>query len=117
MNPEVLLSDTLEIKRSKRLRGQPALPGDAGLGFQALLLSALAEGASKLENLPDTPWFRETLDVFVRLGYAQQALDGHWLMHGGSAPVSGPEPLRLRSESDLMLLSGFLVAKSCARTL
>jgi 5-enolpyruvylshikimate-3-phosphate synthase len=117
MNPEVLLANGVEIKRSRRLKGQPSLHGDAGLGFQALLLGASAEGASKLENLPDTPWFRETLDVFVRLGYAQQALDGHWLLHGGSAPVTDGGPLRVRGEADLMALSGFLVAKGCRRAL
>jgi 5-enolpyruvylshikimate-3-phosphate synthase len=117
MTPEVSLANSVEVKRSKRLKGQPALQGDAGLGFQALLLGALAEGASKLENLPDTPWFREALDVFVRLGYAQQALDGHWLLHGSSAPVTEGAPLRVRGETDLMILAGFLVAKGCRRVL
>jgi 5-enolpyruvylshikimate-3-phosphate synthase len=107
----------LEIKRSKRLKGQPALQGDGLTGFQALLMGALAEGPTRLENLPDSPWFRDILQDFVRMGYAQQALDGHWHIHGGSAPVSGEEPLRVRHEAELLTLAGFLAAKECRRPL
>lgn len=114
---EVLLGNALEIKRSKRLKGQPVLPGDGLTGFHALLMGALAEGPTRLENLPDSPWFRDILQDFVRMGYAQQALDGHWMIHGGSAPVSGPEPLRVRHEAELLTLAGFLAATDCRRTL
>ena len=107
----------VEIKRSKRLKGQPVLQGDGLTGFQALLMGALAEGPTRLENLPDSPWFRDILQDFIRMGYAQQALDGHWTIHGGSAPVSGPEPLRVRHEAELLTLAGFLAAKDCRRSL
>ncbi|MDB5047063.1 MAG: aroA [Fibrobacteres bacterium] len=112
-----LLENAVEIKRSKRLKGQPVLQGDGLTGFQALLMGALAEGPTRLENLPDSPWFRDILQDFIRMGYAQQALDGHWTIHGGSAPVSGPEPLRVRHEAELLTLAGFLAAKDCRRTL
>jgi 5-enolpyruvylshikimate-3-phosphate synthase len=111
------LDNAVEIKRSKRLKGQPVLQGDGLTGFQALLMGALAEGPTKLENLPDSPWFRDILQDFIRMGYAQQALDGHWMIHGGSAPVSGPEPLRVRHEAELLTLAGFLAAKDCRRSL
>ncbi|MEO7427469.1 MAG: hypothetical protein ABI036_19945 [Fibrobacteria bacterium] len=114
---EVLLENAVEIKRSKRLKGQPRLQGDGLTGFQALLMGALAEGPTRLENLPDSPWFRDILQDFIRMGYAQQALDGHWIIHGGSAPVSGPEPLRVRHEAELLTLAGFLAAKECRRGL
>jgi 5-enolpyruvylshikimate-3-phosphate synthase len=114
---EVLLENAVEIKRSKRLKGQPVLQGDGLTGFQALLMGALAEGPTRLENLPDSPWFRDILQDFIRMGYAQQALDGHWTIHGGSAPVSGPEPLRVRHEAELLTLAGFLAAKDCRRSL
>src|SRR4051812_17803124 len=117
MNPEVLLENSVEIKRSKRLKGQVALQGDGLVGFQALLLGALAEGPTRLENLPDTPWFRDVLEDFIRMGYAQQALDGAWTIHGGSAPVTGEEPLRVRHEVELISLAAFLAAKNCKRTL
>ncbi|MEO6094357.1 MAG: hypothetical protein ABIW76_01300, partial [Fibrobacteria bacterium] len=113
----VLTENSVEVKRSKRLKGQPVLQGDGLTGFQALLMGALAEGATKLENLPDSPWFRDILQDFIRMGYAQQALDGHWMIHGGSAPVSGPEPLRVRHEAELLTLAGFLAAKDCRRSL
>src|SRR5690606_21871092 len=102
---EVLLENALEIKRSKRLKGQPLLPGDGLTGFHALLMGALAEGPTRLENLPDSPWFRDILQDFIRMGYAQQALDGHWTIHGGSDPVSGPEALRVRHEAELLALA------------
>src|SRR6476659_9459513 len=114
---EVLLEQAVEIKRSKRLKGQPVLQGDGLTGFHALLMGALAEGPTRLENLPDSPWFRDILQDFIRMGYAQQALDGHWTLHGGSAPVSGPEPLRVRHEAELLTLAGFLAAKGCRRPL
>lgn len=107
----------LEIKRSKRLKGQPSLLGDARQGFQALAMAALAEGPTKLENLPDTPWFKEILQAFIRLGYAQQALDGHWLVHGGHRPVEGGEPLRVRHAADLLALAAFLSGQGVRRTL
>jgi hypothetical protein len=109
---EAMLSSALEIKRSKRLKGQPALLGDARQGFQALAMAALAEGPTKLENLPETPWFKEALQAFIRLGYAQQALDGHWLVHGGHKPVEGHEPLRVRHEADLLALAAFLSGRT-----
>ena len=109
--------EIVEIKRSKRLKGQPVLQGDGLTGFQALLMGALAEGPTKLENLPDSPWFRDILQDFIRMGYAQASLDGHWTIHGGSAPVSGPEPLRVRHEAELLTLAGFLAAKDCRRSL
>ncbi|MDB5102759.1 MAG: aroA [Fibrobacteres bacterium] len=114
---EVLLENAVEIKRSKRLKGQPTLQGDGLTGFQALLMGALAEGPTKLENLPDSPWFRDIMQDFIRMGYAQQSLDGHWTIHGGNAPVSGPEPLRVRHEAELLTLAGFLAAKECRRSL
>lgn len=110
-------ASTLEIKRSKRLKGHAALVGDARQGFQALMLAALAEGPTKLENLPDTSWFGESLKAFIRLGYAQQALDGHWLIHGGHRPAEGGEPLRVRHEADLLALAGFLSGQGVRRTL
>ncbi len=113
----VLTENAVEVKRSKRLKGQPVLQGDGLTGFQALLMGALAEGPTKLENLPDSPWFRDILQDFIRMGYAQQALDGHWMIHGGNAPVSGPEPLRVRHEAELLTLAGFLAAKDCRRSL
>src|SRR5688572_3069183 len=114
---EARLSPAFEIKRSKRLKGQPALLGDARQGFQALALAALAEGPTKLENLPDTPWFKEVLQAFIRLGYAQQALDGHWLVHGGHKPGEGSETLRVRHEADLLVLAAFLSGQGVRRTL
>ncbi len=117
LEKETLLETAVEIKRSKRLKGQPVLQGDGLTGFHALLLGALAEGPTRLENLPDSPWFRDILQDFIRMGYAQQALDGHWTIHGGSAPVSGAEPLRVRHEAELLTLAGFLAAKECRRKL
>lgn len=117
MMAEVRLANSMEIKRSKRLKGQPSLQGDGLAGFQALLLGALAEGPTRLENLPATPWFKDILEDFIRMGYAQQSLDGQWVIHGGSAPVSGPEPLRVRHEAELLPLAAFLAAQGCQRSL
>ncbi len=114
---EVGLENSVEVKRSKRLKGQPTLQGDGLTGFQALLLGALAEGPTRLENLPSTPWFQDILEDFIRMGYAQQSIDGQWVIHGGSAPVSGPEPLRVRHEAELLPLAAFLAAQGCQRTL
>lgn len=114
---EAQLAISLEIKRSKRLKGQPTLQGDGLAGFQALLLGALAEGPTRLENLPSTPWFQDILEDFIRMGYAQQSLDGHWVIHGGNAPVTGTETLRVRHEAELLPLAAFLTAQNCSRTL
>jgi len=111
------LAISMEIKRSKRLKGTVALQGDGLAGFQALLLGALAEGPTRLENLPSSPWFQDILEDFIRMGYAQQSLDGQWVIHGGNAPVTGTETLRVRHEAELLPLAAFLAAQNCSRTL
>jgi hypothetical protein len=58
--PENLAPDAdgvLEIKRSKRLRGNASFAGDAHAAMLACGIAALSDEAVRLENLPEAPWF------------------------------------------------------------
>jgi len=109
---DFLESRTLAFKRAKRLRGMPALTGDHGVAYQALALASLAEGSTRIDNLPDTPAMREALDGFAALGLLRsEMLDGQVIVHGGSL---GSEPavpeggITVRDENLALILGGLI---------
>lgn len=105
----------IEIKRSKRLRGNASFAGDAHLAMLACGVAALSEESVRLENLPDAPWFRDYRAALESIGVAfERAGDAgpstssgtaHWLVRGGA--LHGSEtPLAVRHELAALILSG-----------
>lgn len=114
--PEALEPRTLAFKRARRFRGMPALSGDHGLAYQALALASLAEGPTRLENLPDTPALREAMNAFATLGLLRsEMLDGQIVVHGGSlgqsAEIEATAKITVRDESLALLLAGVMSGK------
>jgi 5-enolpyruvylshikimate-3-phosphate synthase len=115
----------LPLKRAKRLRGMPALSGDHGLAYQALALASLANrttssgGATRIENLPDTPAMREALEAFAALGLLRsELLDGQSVVHGGSLESpSTNAPIVVRDETLALVLAGLIDGKGLSVSL
>jgi 3-phosphoshikimate 1-carboxyvinyltransferase len=96
----------LEIKRSKRLRGNASFAGDAHLSMLACGIAALSEEAVRLENLPDAPWFQEYRAALESIGVTfEKTADGHMLVRGG-ALHAGESALEVRHDLAALILAG-----------
>ena len=94
-----------EIRRSKRLRGTISFTGDAYSSMLAVGIAALGEEATRLENLPNAPWFMDYRLTLESLGVLFQQIDEHWLVRGGALhPPS--EPLEPLHELAALILAG-----------
>lgn len=118
VNPSIapLEPHALPLKRAKRLRGMPNLNGDFGLACQALALASQGQGATRIENLPDTPAMREALEAFAALGLLRsEMLDGQSVVHGGelASPQDG-QSLVVRDETLALALAGIISGKGLA---
>ncbi len=99
--------ETFELKRSKKLRGNVTLPGDAGIASHALLLAALAPGVTRIENLPEEEGTRSLLAHLEAIGCGVAWEEGHLLLTGGKDRLQGGnETFSPRHETDLLGLLG-----------
>jgi 3-phosphoshikimate 1-carboxyvinyltransferase len=64
------------VEPASGLRGEPGLPGDKSISHRALLLAALAEGESSIEDAGDGEDVRTTAMLIERLGAAVERLAG-----------------------------------------
>ncbi len=98
----------LVIPRSKRLRGGLSFPGDAHLSMFATAIASLCAEPTRLENLPDAPWFMEFRAALEAWGATFESVTGHegsWMVRGGKLhPASGPIPVR--HEIAALILAG-----------
>jgi 3-phosphoshikimate 1-carboxyvinyltransferase len=60
--------DVAGVRPAARLRGRPGLPGDKSISHRALLLAALADGASEIRGAGDGADVRTTAGLIARLG-------------------------------------------------
>lgn len=60
--------DVAAVRPAARLRGRPGLPGDKSISHRALLLAALADGASEIRGAGDGVDVRTTAGLIARLG-------------------------------------------------
>ncbi|MBV8371553.1 MAG: 3-phosphoshikimate 1-carboxyvinyltransferase [Candidatus Eremiobacteraeota bacterium] len=95
------------------------VPGDKSIAHRALLLAALARGASRLRNLPAGLDVRSTQRVLRALGVAMREDGGALVVTGsGGALVAPPEPLDCgNSGTTIRLLSGVLATRALVATL
>ncbi len=98
-------SASIEIHRSKRLRGSLSFVGDAYLSLFAAAVAALGDEATRLENLPDAPWFSDFLASLEAQGASIEKLESHWLIRRG-VPASSVESPRPSHEIAALILAG-----------
>jgi 3-phosphoshikimate 1-carboxyvinyltransferase len=102
------------VSRARRLEGSVSLPADKSIGHRTALLSALADGRSRIENYPSSADPHSTLDCVRQLGIAVEQdgatvhIDGQGL-DGLSAPDA---PLDCgNSGTTMRLLAGILAGQ------
>jgi 5-enolpyruvylshikimate-3-phosphate synthase len=105
---------TIEIRRSKRLRGNASFAGDAHLSMLACGIAALSAEAVRLENLPDAPWFQDFRAALESIGVVFEktsdpststARGDHYLVRGGALHGSDV-PVDVRHELAALILAG-----------
>ncbi|MCX7680707.1 MAG: 3-phosphoshikimate 1-carboxyvinyltransferase [Anaerolineae bacterium] len=105
----------LTVRPSGPLRGSVRIPGDKSISHRALLLSALAEGASHIENFLPSGDCKATLGCLRLLGVHIEQHDATTLtVHGhgkyGLQPPASPLDC-VRSGTTMRLLCGILAGQ------
>jgi len=62
------MSDSIELKKAKRLKGVIVTPPDKSISHRAIILSALSKGKSIVKNFLCAEDTMSTLNAFRRLG-------------------------------------------------
>ena len=62
------LNETFVARRIKRVKGEIALAGDKSIAHRYIILSALCQGKTKIENFPFNKDCLSTLRAFQKLG-------------------------------------------------
>jgi 5-enolpyruvylshikimate-3-phosphate synthase len=93
----------LEIQRSKRLRGNITFTGDAHYAMFASAIASLGEEATRLENVPEAPWFQNYRTCLETLGASFERIDNHWLVRRGVA-VGVKDRLHIQPPNDIAAL-------------
>ncbi len=113
---ETLLTSVLEIRRSKRLKGSPVLQGDFTLSLQALFLALLADGQTRLENVPTSEDVKDLLQRLGTLGFTHENLDGHLLLQGQiEKQTETTEPVALKHELEMLIFAAWAAALGSAQ--
>lgn len=82
--------DRLVLQPIARVRGQVRIPGSKSLSNRLLLLAALAEGPTRVENLLDSDDVRRMLDALEALAVPLERDGDSVLVHGRGGPLSAP---------------------------
>ncbi len=102
------------VSRARRLEGSISLPADKSIGHRTALLSALADGRSRIVNYPSSADPQSTLGCVRQLGIAVEQ-DGSTVQVGGNGldGLSAPDaPLDCgNSGTTMRLLSGLLAGQ------
>lgn len=102
------------VTRSRRLYGTVALPPDKSIGHRTALLSALADGSSRIENYPSSADPQSTLACLRQLGVAIEQEDRTVRVEGrGLDSLTVPtDPLDCgNSGTTMRLLAGILAGQ------
>ncbi len=113
MNLPLIESETVAIKRAKKLKGSPLLTGDLHLAIHSLGLAILSEGETRIENLSRSSLIEDLLHSLQDLGYSQSEVEGHLLLEGGKAPKTISDAIEIHHEVILFVLGGILAAHNC----
>lgn len=109
------------VQPAARLRGRTHVPGDKSISHRALMLGALADGASQVKNFLPSGDCMATLACIRTLGVKVEAHDASALTihgHGLYGLVSSDRPLHCgRSGTSMRLLAGILAGQPFKSTL
>ncbi len=109
------------VQPAARLRGRTHVPGDKSISHRALLLGALADGASQIKNLLPSGDCMATLACIRTLGVKVEIHNASALtIHGRGlyGLVSSDQPLHCgRSGTSMRLLAGILAGQPFKSTL
>jgi 3-phosphoshikimate 1-carboxyvinyltransferase len=79
--------DSLTLPPTAALAGSVKLPGSKSISNRALLLAALAEGSTRIENLLDSDDTQHMLAALTSLGIRLEPDAECWLVHGQGGPL------------------------------
>jgi 3-phosphoshikimate 1-carboxyvinyltransferase len=102
------------VSRARRLNGSVSLPADKSIGHRTALLSALADGRSRIKNYPSSADPQSTLGCLRQLGIAVEQDDTTVEVEGqGLDGLASPDaPLDCgNSGTTMRLLSGILAGQ------
>jgi 3-phosphoshikimate 1-carboxyvinyltransferase len=102
--------------RTRGMSGQASMPGDKSISHRAIMLSALAEGQSRIEGFLEGEDTLATARIFTQLGVQVEAPSSHTrIVHGVGlyGLQASTEPLNCGNAGTAMrLLTGLLCAQS-----
>lgn len=106
----------MKIQPAKRLRGRLRLPGDKSISHRAGILSALAEGTTRIENFSTSRDCASTLDCLSQLGVWIERAAGNVVLVEGSGLGGLRAPARVldcgNSGSTMRMLAGVLAGQA-----
>ncbi|MFZ2937417.1 MAG: 3-phosphoshikimate 1-carboxyvinyltransferase [Candidatus Omnitrophota bacterium] len=116
------LNETFVARRIKRVKGEIALAGDKSIAHRYIILSALCQGKTKIENFPFNKDCLSTLKAFQKLGVkilAQKKIGVLTVFGKGLYGLSKPKrPIFIgESGTTLRLLLGVLAGQGFSATL
>lgn len=105
----------MKIKTAKHIRGKINLPGDKSISHRAALLSAMAEGETRIENFSSAADCASTLDCLQALG-VEIKRDGAKIFIRGAGKTGFKKPVTEidcgNSGTTMRLLAGILAGQS-----
>jgi len=116
------LNEAFVTRRIKRVKGEIALAGDKSIAHRYIILSALCQGKTKIENFPFNKDCLSTLKAFQKLGVkilAQKKIGVLTVFGNGLYGLSKPKrPIFIgESGTTLRLLLGVLAGQGFSATL
>jgi 3-phosphoshikimate 1-carboxyvinyltransferase len=89
--------ESLRLDPVEKIEGEIHLPGSKSLSNRALLLAALAEGRTTIDNLLDSDDIRHMLEALSRLGLSTELSANHrsCTIAGNGGPFRNSQPLEL----------------------
>nr|WP_154926011.1 3-phosphoshikimate 1-carboxyvinyltransferase [Pantoea agglomerans] len=91
------MQDSLTLQPISRVDGTVNLPGSKSVSNRALLLAALAKGATRLTNLLDSDDVKHMLNALTALGVSYTLSDDRTVCEvtGNAGPLNASQPLSL----------------------
>src|SRR3989338_10290542 len=99
----------IEIKPIKALDSEITVPGSKYIANRVLLLAALANGISRIKNVPDNEDINATIEALKKFSININKKDDEIIIDGSNGNVAAPnEKINVRNSGTLMrLITGF----------